>query len=50
MILYTMASCAIPRSACGGFWWQTLDQMIPAKHKTTDLFRVYRRTTQQIGR
>jgi hypothetical protein len=50
MILYTVASCAVTRSVCGGFWWQTLDQMMPAKKKTTDLFRVYRRTMQQIGR
>ena len=50
-ILYTTASCAMPRSLCGGFWWQTLDQMLPPGHrKATDLYKVWRRTLDQLGR
>lgn len=49
-ILYTTASCGVERSLCGGFWWQTLEQMLPSKRKTTDLFRVYERTLRQLGR
>jgi hypothetical protein len=49
-ILYAGASCAMERSLCGGFWWQTLDQMLPAKHRPTDLLRVYKRTLQELGR
>ena len=50
-ILYTVASCAMRSSECGGFWWQTLDQMLPAgRRKTTDLFAVYSRTLAQLGR
>jgi len=50
-ILYTTASCAMSRSLGGGFWWQTLQQMLPAGHrKTTDLFNVYRRTLARLGR
>jgi hypothetical protein len=52
MILYTTASCAMRGSVCGGFWWQTLDQMLPARHhhRSTDLYKVYRRTLAQLGR
>ncbi len=50
-ILYTTASCAMPRSLCGGFWWQTLDQMLPpGRRKATDLYKVWRRTLDQLGR
>ncbi len=50
-ILYATASCAMPRSLCGGFWWQTLDQMLPpGRRKATDLYRVWRRTLDQLGR
>ncbi|MDP3541513.1 MAG: hypothetical protein Q8T11_03485 [Elusimicrobiota bacterium] len=50
-ILYTTASCAMPRSLCGGFWWQTLDQMLPpGRRKATDLYKVHRRTLDQLGR
>ena len=48
-ILFTTISCAAPRSLCGGFWWQALDQMYPGK-KTSDLFRVYAKTLGQLGR
>jgi len=51
LILYTVASCAMRGSACGGFWWQTLDQMLPpGHHKATDLFKVHVRTLTQLGR
>lgn len=51
LILYTAAACAAPRSLCGGFWWQALDQMLPSgRRKATDLFKVYRRTMDQLGR
>ncbi|MBI3564100.1 MAG: hypothetical protein HY079_02755, partial [Elusimicrobia bacterium] len=51
LILYTVASCAMRASACGGFWWQTLDQMLPpGHHKATDLFKVHVRTMTQLGR
>lgn len=50
-ILYTTASCAMPRSLCGGFWWQTLEQMLPpGRRKATDLYKVHRRTLDQLGR
>lgn len=50
-ILYATASCAMPRSLCGGFWWQTLDQMLPpGRRKATDLYKVWRRTLDQLGR
>ena len=51
LILYTTASCAFRTSLCGGFWWQTLDQMLPpGRQKATDLYKVYRRTLEQLGR
>ncbi len=51
LILYTVASCAMRSSQCGGFWWQTLDQMLPVgHHKATDLFKVHVRTMAQLGR
>ncbi len=51
LILYTVASCAMRSSVCGGFWWQTLDQMLPVgHHKATDLFKVDVRTLNQLGR
>jgi hypothetical protein len=49
-ILYTGAACGVSKSLCGGFWWQTLDQMMPGKHKTTDLFRNYKKTLEELGR
>ncbi len=50
-ILYATASCAMPRSLCGGFWWQTLDQMLPpGRRRATDLYKVWRRTLDQLGR
>lgn len=50
-ILYTTASCAMANSLGGGFWWQTLEQMLPpGHHKAADLFKVYRRTLTQLGR
>lgn len=51
LILYTTASCAFRTSACGGYWWQTLDQMLPpGRRRATDLYKVYRRTLEQLGR
>lgn len=51
LILYTTASCAFRTSACGGFWWQTLQQMLPpGRQKATDLYKVYRRALEQLGR
>jgi hypothetical protein len=51
LILYTVASCAMKYSVCGGFWWQTLDQMLPVgHHKATDLFKVDVHTLTQLGR
>ncbi|MBI5631098.1 MAG: hypothetical protein HY921_09465 [Elusimicrobia bacterium] len=47
--LYSAASCAFPRSLCGVFWWQTLDQMLPGERKYSDLYRVYKRTLDQLG-
>lgn len=45
---YTFASCALRSSLCGGFWWQTLDQMLPpGRHKTTDLYKTFSRTMSQ---
>lgn len=51
LILYTTASCAFRGSLCGGFWWQTLEQMLPpGRRRATDLYKVYRRTLEQLGR
>lgn len=51
LILYTVASCAMRSSVCGGFWWQALDQMLPpGHHKAADLFKVHVRTLTQLGR
>lgn len=51
VLLYTAASCAMPRSVCGGFWWQTLDQMLPpGRRKAADLFKVYIHTLRELGR
>lgn len=51
VILFTTASCAMKGSLCGGFWWQTLEQMLPpGRRKATDLFKVYHRTLDQLGR
>lgn len=51
LVLYTAASCAMPRSLCGGFWWQTLDQMLlPQTKKMTDLFWVHQKSLEQMGR
>ena len=51
LILYTVASCAMRSSVCGGFWWQTLDQMLPVgHHKATELFKVDVHTLTQLGR
>ncbi|HAM35593.1 MAG TPA: hypothetical protein DEB40_02180 [Elusimicrobia bacterium] len=48
--LLTASACAMPRSLCGGFWWQTLDQMFPGKGRTTGLYRSYAKTLEQLGR
>jgi hypothetical protein len=51
LVLYTVASCAMRDSVCGGFWWQTLDQMLPAgHHKATELFRAEVHVLTQLGR
>ncbi|MBI5622463.1 MAG: hypothetical protein HY924_01655 [Elusimicrobia bacterium] len=50
VLLYTAASCGQPGSLCGGFWWQTLDQMLLPSRRTTDLFLVYKRGLYQLGR
>jgi hypothetical protein len=51
LILYTGASCAMRYSVCGGFWWQTLDQMLPiGNHRATDLYKIHSRTMSQLGR
>lgn len=51
VILYTVASCAMRSSVCGGFWWQTLDQMLPVgHHRATELFKVDVHTLAQLGR
>lgn len=50
LIFMTTASCALPRSLCGGFWWQALDQMIPGNRKTTGLFSDLEKTLEQLGR
>ena len=46
----TPASCAMPRSLCGGFWWQTLEQMLPDKGRGTGLYRSYTKTLSRLGR
>jgi hypothetical protein len=46
--LLTPASCALDKSVGGGFWWQTLDQMLPSK-KATDLYKVYRATVKKLA-
>lgn len=49
LILYTAASCAMPNSLCGGYWWQALEQMIPGR-KTTGLFQDFTKVLEQLGR
>lgn len=49
-IFYSAASLAAPRSSGGGFYWLTLDHMLPGDHKITDLYKVYRRALEQLGR
>jgi hypothetical protein len=46
--LFTPAMLALDKSAGGGFYWQTLDQMLPAQGKPTDLFRVYQRSVKKL--
>jgi hypothetical protein len=50
LVFSTTASCAMPSSLCGGFWWQTLEQMLPSKKRTTGLYRSYMKTLEQLGR
>lgn len=50
LIFYTTAACSFEKSIGGGFWWQTLDQMLPGKRKNTELYRVYAKTLEQLGR
>ncbi|MBI4677244.1 MAG: hypothetical protein HY748_06650 [Elusimicrobia bacterium] len=50
LILYNAASCAQPNSLCGGYWWQTLDQMLRPPRRTTDLFLLYKRSLYNLGR
>ncbi|MDD5628800.1 MAG: hypothetical protein PHU21_07030, partial [Elusimicrobia bacterium] len=50
LIFATTASAAMPRSLGGGFWWQTLEQMIPSKSRTTSLYRTYAKTLERLGR
>ncbi len=50
LLLYTAASCAAPKSACGGFWWQALEQMLPPDRRATDLFGIHRRALEHLGR
>ncbi len=50
-VLYTTISCAMPRSLCGVFWWQTLDQMLPpGNRKGTELYKMWKRALAQLGR
>lgn len=48
--LITPGALALDASLGGGFWWQTLDQMLPVKGKSTDLFKVYKRTVSSLVR
>jgi|CXWL01.1.fsa_nt_gi hypothetical protein len=49
-VLYTTVSCAMPRSLCGVFWWQTLDQMLPSgNRKGTELYKMWKRALTQLG-
>ncbi len=47
---YTPAACAIPHSHCGGFWWLTLEQLLPETGGPTKLYDVYRRELKELGR
>ena len=44
LTLFTPGAAALDHSVGGGFWWQTLDQMLPVKHRADDLYKVYKRT------
>jgi hypothetical protein len=51
ILLYTAGSCAMTRSVCGGFWWQTLDQMLPpGRQKAADLFKIHVHALHELGR
>ncbi len=48
--LYPAAACSEPGSLGGGFWWQTLDQMLPENRRVTDAYRAYERALRELGR
>jgi hypothetical protein len=51
LLFYTAGSCAMTRSVCGGFWWQTLDQMLPpGRQKAADLFKIHVHALNELGR
>ncbi|MFA6316874.1 MAG: hypothetical protein WC943_05595 [Elusimicrobiota bacterium] len=50
LLLYNASACGQPSSLCGGFWWQSLEQMFLPTRRTTDLFLVYKRGLYQLGR
>lgn len=44
------ASCAMPQSMGGGFWWQTLEEMFPGQGPPAELYSVYAKTLRRLGR
>ncbi|MDE2290754.1 MAG: hypothetical protein KGL53_01620, partial [Elusimicrobia bacterium] len=49
--LFTAAAPAlVPESVGGGFFWPTLEQMLPAGLQPTSLYRVYKKTLREDAR
>lgn len=51
MLLYNAAAPALaPVSLGGGFFWQTLDLMLPAERQATPLYRLYKKSLYELKR
>jgi len=44
----TPGACGVDHSLGGGFWWQTLDQLLPSSKRATDVYRVYRQSVHRL--
>ncbi|MCX5787051.1 MAG: hypothetical protein NTX64_00885 [Elusimicrobia bacterium] len=50
VILYVAAAAAAPNPLGGGFWWPTLNTMMPDARGGDSLVKIYRRTLDRLGR
>ena len=44
------ATCAMPKSLGGGYWWQSLEQLLPGQGSSPELYGVYAKTLRRLGR